>query len=219
MSVNHAPFVESFNKYIKFHLNTYMIANDTNKWIHQLDNVVNKYNNKVHSSTGIAPNSINKSNEGNAWVAMMEKAKFKHYEEVKPGDHVRVPIINNGYGHKGYQAQWSSEIKTVLKNNGDSTYQLEGESSVRPRKDLQKINATNLKTVETIKPKKKKLTALKQAIIDAEVSSKKLSSKDYDLVKNETKSQALKRVKEALESDTVKTRSQTKRNTRASNKK
>ena len=134
-ALDHAPFVESFNKTMKNKLYKYMAYHDTANWSDVLDILVDAYNNTPHTSTGIAPNKINQNNELQARMNMMKRAKTKNYESLKVGDVVRVPIINKV--EKGYKQQWSYEQHEIERNHHDGTYTVNGE--YYPRKELQKV--------------------------------------------------------------------------------
>ena len=52
---SHAPFIEAFNKHIKYKSVKYMKLHDTKNWSEFLQPVLDAYNNTKHSSTGVAP--------------------------------------------------------------------------------------------------------------------------------------------------------------------
>jgi ribonucleotide monophosphatase NagD (HAD superfamily) len=59
-ATNHAPFVESFNRTMKRMMDRYMEANDIPSWTTIYRDLLNAYNNTKHSTTGFAPNDIQK---------------------------------------------------------------------------------------------------------------------------------------------------------------
>jgi transposase InsO family protein len=151
-ALDHAPFVESFNKTMKNKLYKYMAYHDTANWSDVLDILVDAYNNTPHSSTKIAPNKINQTNQLQARMNMLNRAKVKNYEPLEVGDVVRVPIINKV--EKGYKQQWSYELHKIQRNNHDGTYTVNGE--YYPRKELQKVKDV-VKLPEKPKEEKEKI--------------------------------------------------------------
>jgi len=151
-ALDHAPFVESFNKTMKNKLYKYMAYHDTANWSDVLDILVDAYNNTPHSSTKIAPNKINQTNQLQARMNMLNRAKVKNYEPLEVGDVVRVPIINKV--EKGYKQQWSYELHKIQRNNHDGTYTVNGE--YYPRKELQKVKDV-VKLPEKQKEEKEKI--------------------------------------------------------------
>ena len=134
-ALDHAPFVEAFNKTMKTRLYKYMNFNDSASWSKALNAIVTAYNNTPHSSTGIAPNDINDSNITQAKINMMKRAKFKAYPPIETGDKVRVPVIHKQ--PKGYKQQWTYETHIVEDKIGNGIYKINNE--LYPRKELQLV--------------------------------------------------------------------------------
>jgi len=134
-ALNHAPFIESFNKTMKHKLYKYMNYHDTDNWTDAIDDILESYNNTPHSATKISPNKINTGNILQARMNIMKRAKIKNYPDLDVGDTVRIPVINKVA--KGYKQQWTYETHKIEKNNHDGTYTVNGE--FYPRKELQLI--------------------------------------------------------------------------------
>ncbi len=139
-ALDHAPFVEAFNKTIKNRLYKYMALHQTASWHKALSLIVDAYNQSPHTSTGIAPNSIEESNYTQALMNIMKRAKSKSYEPIAAGDTVRIPVINKV--KKGYKQQWTYETHQVESTEGKGLYKVNGENY--PRKELQLIDASKL---------------------------------------------------------------------------
>ena len=90
LSSSHAPFVESFNRTMKTRMQTYMDTYKTANWTESLKDLLLAYNNTKHTSTKIAPNDINKSNEELARINMTRRAHTKNYKDIVEGDEVRL---------------------------------------------------------------------------------------------------------------------------------
>jgi hypothetical protein len=134
-AIDHAPFVESFNRTMKNRLYKYMALHRTDNWAKALDKVLDGYNNTPHSSTGIAPNDIDDENIGTAYLKMMEKKKSFKYPKIHIGDTVRIPVTHKV--DKGYKQQWSYELHEVEDVGKDGIYQVNG--YLYPRKELQLV--------------------------------------------------------------------------------
>ena len=94
MVVDKAHTVERFNRTLKENIQTRLDAMDLSrdKWTSQLEAVVNKYNNTVHSTIKMSPNDARK--EGNKLTASFNRwaqsKKDRVYPELKVGDEVRI---------------------------------------------------------------------------------------------------------------------------------
>ena len=93
------------------------------RWIHILQDIVQAYNNTVHSSIDRPPNSVTRENQKE--VFDYEEAKRQHfikrkrYAKFKIGDLVRVPRKTlPGYRkntfEKAYVAKWSKDLFKVV---------------------------------------------------------------------------------------------------------
>lgn len=134
-ALDHAPFVESFNRTMKNRLYKYMALHQTDNWVKAMDKVLDAYNNTPHSATGVAPNDVNENNELDIFARLKSKAKTKTYEPIKEGDTVRIPVKHKV--KKGYKQQWSYELHLVDENQGGGVYLVDGE--LYPRKELQLV--------------------------------------------------------------------------------
>ena len=139
-ALGHAPFVESFNRTMKNRMTKYMKLIGTDNWSKIIAPVLSAYNNTKHTSTGIAPNDINKGNEVLARMHMSKKAKKGNYPVLEVGDSVRVPVIHKQ--HKGYKEHWTTETSTLEKKMR-GLYTVDG--ILHPRKDLQLVKGNIIK--------------------------------------------------------------------------
>jgi len=102
--------------------------------------VLDEYNNTIHTTTGIAPNDVTEKNAGDVLMKLLKRKKTKKYEDIKPGDEVRVPVINKV--QKGYKDQWTYELKKVEKDLHNGLYMVAGQ--LHARKDVQLVNKSTL---------------------------------------------------------------------------
>ena len=117
MVVDKAHTVERFNRTLKDNIQTRLDAMDLSrdKWTSQLEAVVNKYNNTVHSTIKMSPNDARK--EGNKLTASFniwaQSKKDRVYPELKVGDEVRVMLTKDSKT-KGYMPKWSTDTFKLL---------------------------------------------------------------------------------------------------------
>ena len=143
----HAPFIEAFNKNIKYKLVQYMKLHNTKNWSDFLQPVLDAYNNTKHSATGIAPNEVNSKNEIQVAITLKNKAKTGNYPDIDIGDQVRLPIMHKT--PKGFKQQWSTELHTVQKDYHNGVYKIDNQ--LYPRKELQLVKGDVIKLPEKSK--------------------------------------------------------------------
>ena len=106
--------VERWNRIMKEKMFKYFSANNTNKYIDVLQDLVEQYNNTVHSTTKMTPVEASlKKNEPKVYLnsygivtANVSTPKFK------VGDRVRITIKKNTF-EKGYTPRWTEEVFTI----------------------------------------------------------------------------------------------------------
>lgn len=140
-TIDHAPFIEAFNRTLKNRIHKYMRAHNTKDWVAVLPDILDGYNTTEHSATGMAPNDVTDENKATAYFNMKSRAKYnRKYEPIAVGDRVRLPIVRNTVGKsvtaKGYYQQWSKDVYAV-KEIDNALYKVAGKW--HPRKDLQLV--------------------------------------------------------------------------------
>ena len=116
--VTKASMVERLNRTIKRKLYGYLHANNTRKWIDVLQDIIDGYNDRVHSVIKMAPSQVNQENahivrrnneynRGKGWTTKVVKG-----ERFKPGDLVRMVSASHVFKKK-YLPQWTEEIFKV----------------------------------------------------------------------------------------------------------
>ena len=143
----HAPFIEAFNKNIKYKLVKYMKLHNTKNWSEFLPQVLDAYNNTKHSATGVAPNEVSSKNEVQVAMKLRKHAKTGNYPEINAGDQVRLPIVHKT--PKGFKQQWSDELHTVQASYHNGVYKVNGD--LYPRKELQLVKGNVVKLPEKSK--------------------------------------------------------------------
>jgi len=95
----------------------YFTANNTRRYIDILDQLVQNYNNTIHSSIKMTPvQASEKRNENKVYMKLypddINKRNIKH--KFKVGDKVRITKKKSIF-EKGYTPRWTEEIFTVSK--------------------------------------------------------------------------------------------------------
>lgn len=156
-------------------------------WIKAFPALVKFYNNKVHSSTKIAPiNANDKDIQTDIYEKDTERAEpyLESMDEFKIGDSVRIPEELTDENIKGtystFQkkgANWSKKIYTIIGVEG-FLFVLDGIKTKFPPRNLQKIKGEVIESGKKVYPervrKKNKKVALELNEIDATVKPKEV---------------------------------------------
>ena len=149
---------ERFIKTLKNKIYKYMTTIAKNVYIDDLDDIVDKYNNTVHSSIKMKPKDVTDE-------SFIEYSKENNEKDPKSkvGDNVRISKYKNIFA-KGYTPNWSEEVFVVNKvqNTVPWTYlinDLNGEEIKGSfyEKELQKTNQKEFRIEKVIKKKGDKL--------------------------------------------------------------
>ena len=135
-----------------------MTAISKNIYFHALDDIIDKYNNTVHSTIKMKP--IDATSD--SYAEYIEDSSKKD-PKIKLGDNVRISKYKNIFA-KGYTPNRSEEVSVVskIKNTVPWTYEisdLNGEkiSGSFYEKELQKTNREKFRIEKVIKRKGDKL--------------------------------------------------------------
>ena len=137
-----ASIVERFIRTLKVKQHRYMYDKQTRKWIDVLQDMVNAYNNRIHSAIGMKPNDVTFDNahyvtstlyNGGVKSRYKEKLSFLRNDAKKRklaiGDYVRTTRSKQNAFERGYDATYTEEIfriRDVLsKQNLEKKYLLE----------------------------------------------------------------------------------------------
>jgi hypothetical protein len=109
-----ASLVERFNKTLRLKIHRYLTSRRSDRYLEELDNLVDGYNRKKHSSTKVAPKDVTNEMSDSLFVNMYEKdAPFKKKtSKFQVGDYVRISKKRQTF-ERGYTQKWSSEIFVV----------------------------------------------------------------------------------------------------------
>ena len=102
-----ASIVERFNRTLKSRLYQYFTAANTTQYLDILPSLVQRYNEDVHRSIGMAPNNVNVKNEAEVWQRLYGKVtKTRRRGRLKAGDKVRLSERVKTF-KEGYLPQWT----------------------------------------------------------------------------------------------------------------
>lgn len=111
-----AAFVERLQRTYKAKMFRYFTYKRTLKYLDVLEDLMESYNNTVHSTIGMKPSEVSRKNE-----ALVRRRLSKRWSKVKgkvtdlqKGDQVRLSEKRYPFG-KGYLPQWSQEIFQIQK--------------------------------------------------------------------------------------------------------
>lgn len=111
-----AAVVERVNRTLKDRMFKYFTYNSTLSYLPVLDELVDSYNNRFHTSIGTAPNKVNTHNEKQIWKYQY----FKHLKLIpqkcifKKGDIVRISKFHKMF-KKGYLPNFKEEYFMIEK--------------------------------------------------------------------------------------------------------
>ena len=109
---------ERFIRTLKSKIHKYMTSISKNVYIDKLNAIVNKYNNKYHTTIKMKPIDV----KDNTYINTNKKINYKD-PKFKVGDYVRISKYKNIFA-KGYMPNWSEEVFVVdkIKNIVPWTY-------------------------------------------------------------------------------------------------
>jgi transposase InsO family protein len=110
-----AGVAERFNRTIKGRIARYMTANQTRRYLPQLQNIVSGYNNSHHRSIGMTPNSVNKGNARTVWERLYGDGK-RRTRLVRPKFRVNDRVLitkSRDIFDRGYTHNWQKEVFVV----------------------------------------------------------------------------------------------------------
>ena len=106
-----ANIVERFFKTLKKLLFTYMLAQNTHKWVDQLQKATNSYNHSYHSSIKQTPASVTVSDEYKIWKQLYETEqpdKIQTDFRFNIHDTVRISVVRHPF-MRAFDESWTRE--------------------------------------------------------------------------------------------------------------
>jgi hypothetical protein len=109
-------FAERVIKTVKRKIYQFITQNNTHRYIEALPKIVDSYNSAIHSSTGLAPESITAENSNTLWWSIYKpKGALKKPQpfELKIGDYVRIAYSKHKFT-RGFDQTWTEEVFKVV---------------------------------------------------------------------------------------------------------
>jgi len=109
-------FAERVIKTVKRKIYQFITQNNTHRYIEALPKIVDSYNSAIHSSTGLAPESITGENSNTLWWSIYKpKGALKKPRpfELKIGDYVRIAYSKHKFT-RGFDQTWTEEVFKVV---------------------------------------------------------------------------------------------------------
>lgn len=152
-----------FHLTLKNKLEKYFIANDTDRWIDVIDDIIYNYNNTKHSTLGTTPAIVNSNNELKEAIRNKLRAQGMEANELKNqyevGDRVRHKLTKNMF-EKNY-SKYSESVYVIDKIEGNSfTLRNPENDYILKNKyqyhELKKVD--NVQTIDKVEEKPKRQT-------------------------------------------------------------
>ena len=148
--------IERFNRTFKNMMYKKFTENNNTIFYNILDELVNNYNNKYHSTIKMSPIEGSKKVNENKIKNIYNFEKTKKPGKFKIGDRVRISLEKNIF-EKGYETNWTQEIFVIydIKYSNVPYYYLKDLNNVKLdgtfyQEELQKTKQDNLYTIEKI---------------------------------------------------------------------
>jgi len=109
-----AVVIERFNRTFKTWMWKEFTKQGNQKWLHLIKPLLEKYNNKIHSSTGISPIDCSMRSNKSEDINAKDFKKIHKKKKFEIGDYVRI-YKKKKHFEKGYTHKWTNEIFIVDK--------------------------------------------------------------------------------------------------------
>ena len=96
-----ASIVERFNKTIREKIHRYLTAQNSRRFLHILQDLVDTYNRTPHSSTGVAPNNVGPHNREEINQRLYLSWRGSERQDLSVGDFVRISKYRGAF-KRGY---------------------------------------------------------------------------------------------------------------------
>lgn len=129
-NVTHASVAERVIKTLRMKIGKYMTHNNTTRYIDVLGDIVDGYNNSIHSSIDSTPNDA-ASSPANRQIALFnlknklnESPANKRWKRVKifPGDVARIPILPLRRFRKSHEPSFSTDEYRIHQSHADDKH-------------------------------------------------------------------------------------------------
>ena len=173
-SESKSAIVERFNRTLKQWMWQSFTELQTRRWLEILPGLIERYNNRKHSTLGMTPTAARESEEKIPYESTYEKPQKPKFEV---GDRVRISKVKSLF-EKGYEPNWSVEIFTIseVKLTKPVTYHLKDYNNEIIKgtfytEELQKTKQGDAYLVEKVLQRKKGKALVKWWGFDAKHNS------------------------------------------------
>ena len=132
-----ASVVERFNRSLKTRMWRYFTKKQTIRYVDALQDFVRSYNDSYHRSIGMAPSAVNGANQETVWQRL-----YGHdgggTPKYRVGDRVRISKAKRHF-EKGYMANWTEELFTIVDAHRSDPPVLQGHSIVDLRRGFESL--------------------------------------------------------------------------------
>ena len=120
-----ASIAERFVRTVKDRIWRYFTYKRSKTFVHDLQNIIDSYNNTVHTTTNMAPASVTKNDEFRLLDQMYNIPVSANRAKFAIGDTVRISMTKKSF-RKGYDAKWTEEIFKIssIEKTTPITYRL-----------------------------------------------------------------------------------------------
>ena len=157
-----ASIVERWNRTLQERLHRWFTYSKSYRFVEALNDVVEGYNKRYHTSIGMAPNDVDSKNQEDVWWRLYGESESRSQRVAKfsSGDSVRVSAKRFTFS-KGYLPRWTTEIFKIrdIIASKPIVYRLEDLAGEEIRgtfyeQELQKIEETGVYEIERVVGKK-----------------------------------------------------------------
>ena len=118
--------IERFHRSLLSKLYRYFTKNNSLRYVEILQDIIQSYNNTIHSSTGLAPNRVSHLNKELVWQRLFAPKKIQtpaKSSQLKVGTFVKIAKRIKTF-EKGYKSKWSGEVFKIhkIKQTTPKTY-------------------------------------------------------------------------------------------------
>lgn len=105
-----ASVIERFNRTLKVRMFRYFTYANSYRYVDVLNDLIESYNNRYHSSIKMAPKNVNEQNILQVWNNLYRKGVGpRKTPKLKLHQHVRISRTKHVF-EKGYENNWSQEV-------------------------------------------------------------------------------------------------------------
>ncbi len=110
-----SAIAERFNRTLKTIIAHYFTSHNTHRWVDKLQDFVDTYNNRIHSSIGMTPTAPTEAMSIDTVPQLPPHPQRPVRNALNVGDHVRISRLK-GVFEKGYNANWNDNRQQQLQH-------------------------------------------------------------------------------------------------------